>query len=280
MQFRTEISVPARPGLVAHDSPIVMLGSCFTDNVGDLLDRDGFRVTHNPMGTLYNPVSILQAVRRALGDLRPYSAADVTLGPDGLFHCLDFSTRYISSDPDSLVDLLNSDITALGEKLRQAQTVIITLGTSYVYYKDGLSVGNCHKFPTQSFVRKRIEPEEAAYCIERMAGLLPWANIIFTISPIRHTADGLHGNQLGKAALLLGLDRAQARFEYFPSYEIMLDDLRDYRFYAADMKHPSDVAVEYIYEKFLQAYVSGPDQQKAADCRRLRKAAMHRPIRQ
>jgi len=278
MLFRTEISIPAKPGLVSHDSPIVMLGSCFTDNVGSLLERDGFDVIHNPMGTLYNPMSILQAMRRATGDLPPYSPQNLVADHDGNCHCLDFATKYISADADRLLHALNDDIKALGENLMRAKTVIITLGTSYVYFMDGVSVGNCHKFPAKAFTRRRIGVSEVARCVERITALLPGADFIFTVSPIRHTADGLHGNQLGKATLLLGLEEADCKFEYFPSYEIMLDDLRDYRFYAADMKHPSDVAVEYIYERFAQAYVTPADQQKAADCRRLHKASQHRQI--
>lgn len=276
MQFRTEIAIPQKPGLVSHASPIVMLGSCFTDNVGALLAVDGFDVTHNLMGTLYNPMSILQAMRRALGDLPPYAEPDLTPGPDGNLHCLDFATKYTSPDASRLLQALNDDLRKLGDRLTRSKTVIITFGTSYVYFKDGVSVGNCHKFPAKAFTRRRISPAEVALCAESMVRLLPEANFIFTVSPIRHTADGLHGNQLGKATLLLGLEEADCRFEYFPSYEIMLDDLRDYRFYAADMKHPSEVAVDYIYGLFMQAYVTGADQQKAAGCRRLHKASLHR----
>lgn len=256
---------------------MVMLGSCFTDNIGTLLERDGFAVTHNPMGVLYNPMSILTAMRRALGVLPPYSMADLTEGPDGLWHCLDFVTRYSSADAGCLLDTLNSDIAALGESLRSAAVVIITFGTSYVYFKDGIAVGNCHKFPAKTFTRRRISVSEVARCAESLTALLQGADFIFTVSPIRHTADGLHGNQLGKAALLLGLEESDCGGDYFPSYEIMLDDLRDYRFYAADMKHPSDVAVEYIYQVFTGAYVMAADMQKAAECRRLAKAAAHRP---
>lgn len=278
MVFRTEINVTPRVGLVRHDSPIVMLGSCFTDNVGALLERDGFAVTHNPMGTLYNPMSILRAMRRALGDLPPYTAADLVMGPDGQWHCLDFATKYTDPDAATLLKRLNADLRVLGDALRQDKTVIITFGTSYVYFKDGSPVGNCHKFPAGDFTRSRISPAEVAQCVERIVALLPDADFIFTVSPIRHTADGLHGNQLGKATLLLGLDMADCPYEYFPSYEIMLDDLRDYRFYAADMKHPSDVAVDYIYDRFTQAYITPADQQAAAASRRQYKAAHHRPI--
>lgn len=280
MQFRTEIQLSPAVGNVRHDSPIVMLGSCFTDNVGALLGRDGFSVVHNPMGALYNPMSILKAMKKALGAQPAYCRENLIMGSDGEFHCLDFATKYASPGDDDLLSALNNDIQELGENLRQAKTIIITLGTSYVYFRNGASVGNCHKFPAQEFTRRRINANEVARCVEETVSLCPHANFIFTVSPIRHTADGLHGNQLGKASLLLGLEEADCKFAYFPSYEIMLDDLRDYRFYAADMKHPSEVAVEYIYEKFLQAYVSPADQQKAADCRRLHKASLHRPIRQ
>lgn len=279
-KFRTEIEV--RPGLfnLSHCDKIVMLGSCFTDNIGSLLERDGFDVKHNPMGPLYNPASLLRSIELALGIGVPIVKQD----DNGAWHCLDFASRYSDSDRQRLLDKTNADLKALDSSLRQASTIILTLGTSYVFALiDGEIVGNCHKFPAQTFTRRRLSTEENAKYLRRILTVLP-ANIdhvIFTVSPIRHLGDGLHANQLSKAALLLAIDDVitdNNTASYFPSYEIVLDDLRDYRFYAPDMKHPSDVAIDYIYECFAQTYFTPSTMTTAIAARKRFLREAHRQI--
>ncbi len=286
MKFRTEIEpMRLREPSIGPDDGIVMLGSCFTDEVGERLAFDGFRVTHNPMGPLYNPMSILHWLDRA-SMRQPYTQADLTLGPDGLWHCLDFATRYTDADPDALLHRLNADIEALADKLAEAKTVIITLGSAFVYtlQSTGRTVGNCHKFPASCFSRERLHPNICALALCGMLQRIPLTatNIIFTVSPVRHTADGLHGNQLSKATLLLALDEAMRtgdqRVTYFPAYEILNDDLRDYRFYAADLKHPSPMAVEYIYDHFSARYFTPATRAIALQRRQQSKRDAHRPI--
>lgn len=281
MIFRTEIDLPAeRPAEIKHGEGIVMLGSCFTDSVGSMLVSDGFTVTHNPLGPLYNPCSIANAVRLALcaAGERDYTLLRDT---DGLWHCLDFASRYTRRSKESLVAVLDEALDHLRDDLQGCQTAIITLGTAYVFALadgDGV-VGNCHKFPPQNFSRERLTVEAAAKSIERLKSMLPDKHIILTVSPIRHTADGLHGNNLSKSILQLAADSIlDERTHYFPAYEIMLDDLRDYRFYAADMKHPSDTAVEYIYETFCKYYMTTATAQHARLCRKQRLREAHRPI--
>lgn len=272
-KFRTEIEVRPASFDLEHDKPIVMLGSCFTDNVGSLLERDGFCVTHNPMGPLYNPASILNAIELALG------MGELTLMQDanGIWHCLDFASRYSDANRECLIEKTKDDLQALCAALRHTSTLILTLGTSYVFQLPlGPIVGNCHKFPPQTFVRKRLAIEEITACLLSILSILPdnIEHVIFTVSPIRHVGDGLHANQLSKASLLLAIDEIisytdtperntmtsptanKCHLDYFPAYELVLDDLRDYRFYASDMKHPSEVAIDYIYEKFSQTYFS------------------------
>lgn len=273
MEFRTVIEPLKNMKPIDRDCPIVMLGSCFTTEVGSRLERDGFNVSVNPMGALYNPATIASAVSRAL-DHRHYSVNDLTLY-DGQWHCLDFPTRYQDTDPDRLIDILNHDIDTLGDRLAAAGLWIITFGTARVYEFMGKGiVGNCHKLPGNMFSRRLMSVDE-------IAGL--WQTysrdhrIIFTVSPIRHIADGLHGNQTSKSTLLLAVDSITGA-EYFPSYEIMIDDLRDYRFYAADMKHPSDVAVDYIYDIFSETYFTRSTIQAAIESRKASLRAAHRPI--
>lgn len=273
MEFRTPIEPIAGRLPVDHTTPIVMLGSCFTTEVGSRLERDGFNVSVNPMGALYNPATIASAINLALSR-QPYTEADLT-EYQGIYHCLDFPSIYQSENPTELLDRLNRDITMLADRLEKAGIWIITFGTARVYEFDGRGiVGNCHKLPGNMFTRRLMTVDEI---VDLWQPLINDRRIILTVSPIRHVADGLHGNQISKATLLLASERLE-NAEYFPSYEIVLDDLRDYRFYAADMKHPSDVAVDYIYDKFAETYFTPSTLRAAIATRKAAMRAAHRPI--
>lgn len=258
MRFRTEIELKRGGFEIGHDDRIVMLGSCFTDNVGSRLQRDGFDVTANPLGPLYNPYSLARVIEDAL-DGRCYSANDFMKDADGVSHCLDFASRYQDADGERLAAAINEEFGILKDDIARATVVIVTFGSSFVYSLtddvDG-TVGNCHKFPSAMFSRMPLSVEAItarwSSLLDRLSAM--GKKIILTVSPIRHLADGLHGNELSKARLLLACECLDAHADYFPSYEIMMDDLRDYRFYGADMKHPTDVACDYIYEKFSQTY--------------------------
>lgn len=277
MKFRTEIE-PLRTDItIAHSDAVVMLGSCFTDNISALMLRDGFNVVANPMGVLYNPVSIANLICRATEN-RLYCLEDLVQTPDGIWHCLDYNTHYQNADKEALLAALNVDLTAFAEALQRASIVIITLGTAYVYthLQTANTVGNCHKIPAREFSRNRLSLAEATDCITRICDMLKGKRVIFTVSPIRHLADGLHGNNLSKAILHLGIDAAGA--DYFPAYEALCDDLRDYRFYANDLKHPAEMAVTYIYELFAQSYFSQDTQAQALAFRAAAARKAHRPI--
>lgn len=270
MKFRTEIEPLRGRQPITHDNRIVMMGSCFTDNIGALLRRDGFNVSVNEMGVLYNPLSLAMVIDRALRQV-PYSSVDL-INRDGIWHCLDFESRRQSADAGELLSRLNADFLAFAEKLRAADTWIITFGTAWVFEHDGHIVGNCHKLDSREFTRRRLSVSEI---VEAWRPLCQGRRVIFTVSPIRHLADGLHGNELSKSTLLLAVEQLG---EYFPAYEIMLDDLRDYRFYADDLKHPSALAVDYIYEFFENTYF--PADTKALALAKRKEAARqaHRPI--
>ncbi len=264
---------------------MVLLGSCFTDEVGSRLAADGFDVCANPFGALYNPMSICRCIARILSG-EAYSEADLTSGPRG-YHCLDYATRYSGADIAALLGVLNDDASRLREALCAGPTVFLTFGTAYVYHlrEDGRVVGNCHKFPAGVFDRRLLSVDEIVAAVSdslhrmRDAGV---RRVVFTVSPIRHVADGLHGNTVSKAVLHLAVEQLCAEWDgfvsYFPAYEMMIDDLRDYRFYAADMKHPSDVAVDYIYEFFSHTYFNADTRREAVEYRRQYKASLHRPI--
>ncbi|MDE6086106.1 MAG: GSCFA domain-containing protein [Muribaculaceae bacterium] len=279
MQFRTEIESIKNAHPINHSSGIVMIGSCFTDEIGSRLSRDGFNVTFNPMGALYNPFSIATVIERATNG-KIYSQDDLVFH-EGYFHCLDFPSTFRNVNPDALLEKINHDLIETGRKLSAAETWIITFGTSRIYSLDGLRpIGNCHKLPSSRFEVSLLNVNDI---VCRWNPLLN-KHIIFTVSPIRHLADGLHGNMLSKSILLQSIEELQSQAsstcacEYFPAFEIMLDDLRDYRFYAADMKHPSPVAVDYIYEKFSDTYFSPATKKTALECRKKAIRAAHRPI--
>jgi hypothetical protein len=272
MEFRTEIEPLRHQQRISHNDAIVMLGSCFTDNIGALLNRDGFDVWHNEMGVLYNPLSIAQVVNRALSNT-PYTIDDL-YEYDGVWHCLDFESRRQSSDAELLLQQLNRDFAQMRQHLIDADVWIVTFGTAWIFDHIATNrvAGNCHKLPSAEFVRRRISVDEI---VRAWQPLCKDKRIIFTVSPIRHLADGLHGNQLSKATLLLATEQLG---EYFPAYEILCDDLRDYRFYAEDMKHPSETAINYIYNIFEQSYFDKETSRKALECRRIFARQNHRQI--
>ena len=282
LKFRTEIEPQEFRPWIEPATAITLLGSCFADSVGAALARDGFDTMANPMGPLYNPFSLFRCLTDALTG-REYGAGDFTPGPMG-HHCLDYASRYCGQDAEALAARLNGELEALRAHLTRggSKLLCLTLGTSYVFYLDGgVAVGNCHKFPASRFERRRLSLGEIAEGWKRLRPLLPEdLNIILTVSPIRHLADGLHGNHLSKATLQLAAEEicADGRAGYFPAFEILNDDLRDYRFYADDLKHPSDMAVEYIYDIFGRSFMTDAARAAAAEGRRASAAAAHRPI--
>lgn len=283
MRFRTEIEPIKSTVSISHATPLLMLGSCFTDEIGGRLEADGFDVLHNPFGALYNPLSISNCLRRALSD-EAYTTADLTVGPRG-FHCLDYAMRFSGAEAQGVIDGIEDCRRSVAGMLRRRPVVILTFGTSFVFERadSGSVVGNCHKFPPSFFNRRRLSVDECTDAVLGIAAMLaPVASaVLLTVSPIRHTADGLHGNNLSKATLLLACDSAVASsscVEYFPAYEALVDDLRDYRFYAADMKHPSEVAADYIYELFSDTFFDSGTKARALQCRREFMASRHRSI--
>lgn len=277
MNFRTQVDVPQTDFRISHGDGIVMLGSCFTDNIAAMLMRDGFNVVANPMGVMYNPVAIANLVNRAVSGRR-YCLHDLVQTPDGVWHCLDFVSQYQSADADELLSLINSRLDSVANDVSHASVVAITLGTAYVFthLATGAIVGNCHKLSAHEFSRRRLSVVEIADALAAIISLLPGKRIIFTVSPIRHVADGLHGNNLSKATLHLAIDAVGGH--YFPAFEIVCDDLRDYRFYADDLKHPSAMAVNYIYEIFGKTYFSASTAEQAILYRKAAARAAHRPI--
>lgn len=268
MRFRTETE-PLRTSMrITHDTPVFMAGSCFSDNISSRLVRGGFEVCANPSGTLYNPLSI-EAMLNALVAERRFTE-DGLVECDGVWHSMDHHSSFSSRRRSEVVSKINEACRDGARALRSAGIMILTFGTAWVYSRGGSVVANCHKLPAAEFVRRRIDVDEAAGAIGRSVTAARSVNaalpVVLTVSPVRHVADGLHGNSLSKATLLLACDMVCREFDdviYFPSFEMLNDDLRDYRFYDADMKHPSPVAVDYVYERFTAAFMSDDTVRKA-----------------
>lgn len=269
MKILTPVEIPKPEKMIDYSSRILTLGSCFADQLGQMLKMYGFDCMVNPFGTLYNICSVYNSLMRlgaVSGLLRSqdnplFSKEDVFLRPDGRFVTWSHHSRCALKESEGFTseDFLqkaNQDLKAAAEFFLKADILIITLGTSYVFKLKGTEfvVSNCHKMPAKVFERVFVPSEDAENLISQICAMFPQKRFIFTVSPIRHLADGAHGNNLSKSALLLAIDNAGA--EYFPSYEIMLDELRDYRWYAEDMIHPSDAAIKYIFEKFSETFIA------------------------
>lgn len=242
---------------ISYDDKIMMLGSCFSDNIGKRLSELGFDVCVNPFGTLYNPASIASAVSRLVNGEHFTEKDCVEIGA-GCERVCSFShhTSFSGTDAKEFLTKANDALDTASLFFRECNKVIITLGTSWCFRHIGTGsiVSNCLKHPAAEFQRERLEVQEIADLLKEImnTGCGKSKEYIFTVSPIRHFKDGAHGNQLSKAGLLLGIDSVIGdRAEYFPAYEIVMDELRDYRFYAEDMCHPTSQTTEYILERFL-----------------------------
>ncbi|MBO4870820.1 MAG: GSCFA domain-containing protein [Muribaculaceae bacterium] len=286
MEFRTTIRMAENQGLLHHSDEVVLVGSCFSDNIGMKMRNAMMQVDVNPFGTLFNPFSIAAGVSRLIA-AEPI-AGNTLFSQNGVWNSYAFHSRYSLPDKQATLERMNARINASHQRLQSCQVLIVTLGTAMVYRlkTTGEVVANCHKVPQHEFSRSMASVEEMAreLCgmVEAFHRFNPAAHVIFTVSPIRHIADGLDVNSLSKAALRVAVNEVVTAFpeftSYFPSYEIMLDDLRDYRFYATDMVHPSEVAVEYIWQSFQATYFDDRSAQAIARCERVNKRLQHRPM--
>ena len=281
MKFRTEIE-PFKPkGRLEYSTNIFTIGSCFARNIAVRLTADKFRVTQSPLGILFNPASIADALS-AFESLREADSGRLVHRSNG-WVTLDCHSDLAQPSPQAALEAYRYAVEVGHKALSDAHCVIITLGTAIVYehIATGKVVANCHKQPQSEFIRRRMDVEEIVRLFTPLLrGILSKKYVIFTLSPIRHVADGLAENSMSKATLRVAIGRLCEQFynvDYFPAYEIVNDDLRDYRFYADDLVHPSSQAVEYIYERFAEALFTEPTKVLLPKVRRVVAAAAHRP---
>lgn len=286
MEFRTSVKTGENRGWLHHSDHVMLLGSCFSDNIGAKMHGALINTTVNPMGTLYNPMSIAHGVKRLI-DCEPIAGQDLFM-QSGVWNSYDFHSRYSLPDKQATIDRMNNSVEHGHHALHDAQLLTITLGTAIVYRlrSTGEIVSNCHKVPQHEFERKMASVNEMETALHEMLSQLhafnPQLRVILTVSPIRHIADGLDTNSLSKASLRVAIHEVIAKHrdycDYFPAFEIMLDDLRDYRFYTSDMVHPSEVAVEYIWQAFQATYLDDRSALAVARCERIHKRLQHRPM--
>ena len=243
MKLQTIVDIKPSAWKIGYEDTILMLGSCFSDEMGEQMKQRYLHVTCNPFGTLYNPLSIAQALQM--------TEVPELIEHDGLWHSMAHHGSFSRANKEEAEQAVRESIETMQKALAEATVVIVTFGTSWIYEKNGEVVGNCHKLPEKTFIRRRLTVEEIVDAWKPILERYPDKHWLFTVSPIRHVKDGLHENQISKATLLLAVAQLG---DYFPSYEIVLDELRDYRFYADDLVHPSSIAVNYIWERFVDTY--------------------------
>lgn len=286
MNFQTSVELPAGLPPVSHADHILLMGSCFAENIGALLMDAKFRLNLNPFGILYNPLSILSALRE-IATKKEYTEKDL-FAYRGLWHSPMHHGSFSASTPEETLQNINDRLQQACQAMQQLDWLMLTFGTAYVYEQKetGKVVANCHKLPENNFSRRLLLVDEIVdeytSLITSLAARNPNLKILFTVSPIRHIRDGMHANQLSKSTLLLAIDRLQQLFPqhvfYFPSYEIVLDELRDYRFYADDMLHPSPLAVRYLWERFSETFFSADTKQVMAEVEDIWRDLAHKPF--
>jgi hypothetical protein len=284
MELRTQIEIPDFGFRVSHKTPLMFIGSCFASEIGQKCEAGKIPVLINPHGTLFNPFSVSVALERFAEGYK-YSTDDLYFF-NGVYYSLNHYTLFSSSDPAELVTRLNKVNENAGDFLRRASFLFVTFGTAWLFSLDegGLPVANCHKLPAKLFNRRQAEVDEIVtrwtHTLDLIHKVNPSIKVCFTVSPVRHLNDGAHGNQLSKARLLLACEallKHPAVAGYFPAYEIFMDDLRDYRYYASDMLHPSETGINYAWGKFTETFFLKDTLELWTEAEKIHRAMLHRP---
>ena len=286
MKLQTKVSIKqATKSCIDYQSKILMLGSCFSDNIGNKLNYFKFQTSQNPFGILFHPVAIENLVTNAINQ-KKYTEEDLIYHNE-IWHSFDAHSSLSSLDKNEIINHLNSAITSTNKKLEEASHIVITLGTSWVYrhIESDKIVANCHKIPQKKFLKELLSIDEITEILASLIALIKSVNknvsILFTVSPVRHLKDGFIENTQSKSHLITAIhqiiDERKSTY-YFPSYEIMMDELRDYRFYNEDMIHPNKTAINYIWERFVSTWFSEDSKPTMATIDTIQKGILHRPF--
>ncbi len=284
-RFRTTINNGVSKNTLTLTTPVLTLGSCFADAIGRRLEQSKFPALTNPLGTLYSPMAIVKAVQYILSGSTPLPHTFVENQEVHLNY--DFHSSFSSPDLTVLQQNIAGALTATREFLKTTEWLVITWGTAWVHERADTHelVANCHKMPARHFTKHLLEVQQITDaftdCYRQLRAFNPRLRVLLTVSPVRHTKETLEGNSVSKSILRVACDTLTRKLDdvsYFPAYEIMMDDLRDYRFYKNDMIHPTDLAEDYIWEKFTDSYADAPTRQFIGEWATLRAALAHRPF--
>lgn len=283
MKFRTDIAIPPLEWSIDYQTPMLCMGSCFADRMGRRLREAKFPATVNPMGIVYNPLSLAQLLER----WHRGEGVALSQGPHGLWHSFALHSHWSGADRQELEARIEAGMAEAAQALDRASVLLLTFGTAYVYERrdTGELVANCHKYPGAFFRKRLLTVREVVKAwkplVQRLRERQPELKLLLTVSPVRHKKEGLANNGLSKAVLRLACDQLVQALDgtaYFPAYEIMMDDLRDYRFYGDDLIHPTPFAQAYIWEHFAQTCLSDLARELTDRWEKLRTSMAHRPM--
>ncbi|HYX07254.1 MAG TPA: GSCFA domain-containing protein [Bacteroidales bacterium] len=283
--FRTVTALSPNPDKLTYNTPSLFMGSCFTENLGSKLTELKFPLLVNPFGTTYNPASSGKNIFRLISG-KPYEERELEYINERWFS-FDHHSRFSAPTSEMCLQQINSSFLAASEQLKQARFLFLTFGTAWVYIKKSTNeiVNNCHKIPAAEFNRELLTVKQITDEYEALYHMLKAVNpeiiLVFTISPVRHLKDGAHGNQISKSTLLLATEYLINQLKdtiYFPAYEILLDELRDYRFYDEDMVHPNSTAVKYITSQFFEVFLDQQTRELTGEVQKIITATHHRPF--
>jgi hypothetical protein len=284
MEFRLELQPQPLDKKIQLRDKIFLSGSCFTEHMSAKLRNHKFRMFENPHGILFNPVSLAQSINDCI-IARRYTVEEL-FEEQGIWSSWSFHSRFSDADRNVALSNMNNSVYGAHHFLQTSRWLMLTLGSAFVYeLSDHKIVANCHKVPSSNFNKRLLSIEEVQATIEEMIYKLhifnPELHIIFTISPVRHLRDGLIENNRSKAVLLHAVHHLVDKFDkmhYFPAYELVIDDLRDYRFFAEDMVHPNYQATEYVWQKFAESCIAPESREVMKEIHKINAARVHKPL--
>jgi len=285
MEFRTKTIIADTPFSLDHSNPILLVGSCFSDNIGSKLKRYRFNCSINPFGVLFNPMSILNCLQRI--QHKSLFTEDELMEFSGKWLSLDHHSSFSKSSKGECLSFINTNIANNHEYFKDESVLLITFGTAWVYEWEDTEriVGNCHKIPQNRFKKRLLKVDEIVEQYTSFLNLIKenyeGLKVIFTVSPVRHLKDGMRENQVSKSVLHLSVDQLNKAFDntfYFPSYEILMDDLRDYRFYKSDLLHPNQMAVDYVWERFEDSLFTSETKGVIEELKKIIRGLEHKPF--
>lgn len=284
MNLLTEIPLSKANNPIDYSSQLLLLGSCFSENIGAKLSYYKFQGIQNPFGILFHPLAIERIIEKSVN--QEFFTEEDVFNENEQWHSFDAHSSLSNPSKAQIIEDLNNAISRTSTQVNTASHIIITLGTAWVYRKTSSNkvVANCHKVPQSNFTKELLSVEEVVKSLNRVITFVqsvnPTVQFIFTVSPIRHLKDGFLENQRSKAHLIAAIHQVlnEDRVSYFPSYELMMDELRDYRFYAKDMIHPNETAIEYIWEKFVEVWLASNTSSTMKKIEKVQKGMLHKPF--